>query len=165
LPASTSFRHGDGVAAVHLGVDTVVHHDRRRLVAAAEAGDVADRNVLLAGTLKGGVESRPDLVASAKVAAHVGAHAHVYLRGRAEMEVRIEAGYGMNLTYRYIDAGGECLEPVGRQITEISLYGPQFFKHDSGHSAEDLGEIKPYIRSKSANATAKRISCLHWTEI
>jgi hypothetical protein len=56
------------------------------------------------------------------------------------MEVRIEAGYGMYLTYRYIDAGGEGLEPVGWQITEISLDGSQFFKHDSGHSAQDLVE-------------------------
>jgi hypothetical protein len=73
------------------------------------------------------------------------------------MKVRIEAGYGVNLTDRYIDAGGECLEPVGWEITEISLYGPQFFKHDSGHSTQDLVEIKPYIRWKIANATAKRI--------
>ena len=73
------------------------------------------------------------------------------------MKVRVEARYRMNLTNRDIDFRGKSREPVGGQITEIALYGPQFFKHDSGHSTQDLVEIKPYIRWKSANATAKRI--------
>jgi hypothetical protein len=40
------------------------------------------------------------------------------------MKVRIEAGYGMNLTYGNIDFRGKRRKAVGGQITEISLDGP-----------------------------------------
>jgi hypothetical protein len=112
------------------------------LIAAAQAGNIADGNILLVGAFEGGVESGPDLVASAKMAGHVGAHTHVDFRGRAEVKMGIEAGYGVDLTDRNIDFCGERLEPVGWQIPEIFLYGPQLFKHDSGRSAQDLREVK-----------------------
>jgi hypothetical protein len=66
------------------------------------------------------------------------------------MKMGIEAGYGMDLTYRDINLCGEGLEPVGWQIPEVFLYGPQFFKHDGGHSAQDLGEVKtPHKMARS----------------
>jgi hypothetical protein len=46
--------------------------------------------------------------------------------------VRIKAGYGVNLTERNINAFRKCLEPVGWQVSEIALYGPQLLEHDSG---------------------------------
>ena len=57
------------------------------------------------------------------------------------MKVRIEAGYRMDLTDRDMNVPRENLKLVGRQIAEIALYSPQFFKHDSRHSAEP-SEIK-----------------------
>lgn len=60
------------------------------------------------------------------------------------MKVRIKAGYRVDLTNRNMNVRGERLELVGGQVAEIALYGPQFFKHDSGHSAS--GEIIPYLR-------------------
>lgn len=51
------------------------------------------------------------------------------------MKVRIKAGYGMDLTYGDIDFCGKRFEPVGWQVSEIALYRPQLFKHDSRHSA------------------------------
>jgi hypothetical protein len=50
------------------------------------------------------------------------------------MKVGIKAGYGMNLTYRDMDPSRKLLELVGGQVTEISLYGPQFFEHDARDS-------------------------------
>jgi hypothetical protein len=141
--------HGDGVPAVYMGVNIVIHHDRRRLVAAAEARNVTDRNFFRVRALKGGIESGTDLIPSAKMAAHVGADANVHLRWRIEMKVGIKAGYGMDLTNRDTDVRSEGLELFGGQVAEIALYGPQFFKHDSGHSAS-VGEVKPYFKMARA---------------
>ncbi len=46
------------------------------------------------------------------------------------MKVGIKAGYRMDLTYRDIDLCSKRLELVGWQVPEVSLYSPQFFKHD-----------------------------------
>ena len=51
------------------------------------------------------------------------------------MKMGIEARDRMDLTDGDVDLGGERPDLVGRQVAEISLYGPQFFKHDSRHSA------------------------------
>jgi hypothetical protein len=51
------------------------------------------------------------------------------------MKVGIKARYRMNLTYRDINRCSKRLEPVGWQVSETALYGPQFFEHDSRHSA------------------------------
>jgi hypothetical protein len=128
-------RHGDSVPAVYVRVNGVIHHHRGRLVAPAETGNITDGNFLHVGTLKGSVKGRPDLVASAQVTAHVGAHAHVDFWRRAEMKVGIEAGYRMDLTDRDVYLSRERLELIGGQVAEISLYGPQFFKHDARDSA------------------------------
>jgi hypothetical protein len=127
--------HGDGIPAVYVRVNIVIHRDRWSLVAPAQAGNVADTNFFRVGALKSGVESGADLVASTQVAAHVRTDAHVHLRCRTEMKVGIKAGYRMDLTYRDMDVRSERLELVGRQVAEIALYGSQFFKHDSRHSA------------------------------
>jgi hypothetical protein len=58
------------------------------------------------------------------------------------MKMRIKAGYRVDLTYGDMNIRGKRLEPVGWQVAEIALYGPQFFKHDLGHSAQ-VGEVRP----------------------
>jgi len=118
-----------------VSVYIVIHHDRGSVVAPAEARNITDRHFFRVRALESGVESGSNLVPSAKVAAHVRAHANIHLRWRAEMKVRIKAGYCVDLTYRDMNVRSERLELVGWQIAEIALYGPQFFKHDSGHSA------------------------------
>jgi hypothetical protein len=105
------------------------------MVAAAEAGNVTDRHFFRVSALEGGVESGPDLIPSTKMATHVRTYAHVHLRWRAEMKVGIKASYRMDLTYWDMNVRSERLQLVGGQVAEIALYGPQFFKHDSGHSA------------------------------
>lgn len=60
------------------------------------------------------------------------------------MKVGIKARYRMNLTDWNMNVRGERLELFGRQVAEIALYGSQFFKHDSGHSASR--EIISYLR-------------------
>jgi hypothetical protein len=107
-----------------VGTNIVIHDDRRSLIASAQAGDVANTNFLCVGTLKSGVESRADLVGSAEMATHVGTDAHVDFWRRAEMKVRIEAGYGVDLTDGDIDFRRKRCEAVGGQVTEISLDGP-----------------------------------------
>jgi hypothetical protein len=101
------------------------------VVATAEARNVADTDFIWVHASKNGVEFGPHLVTSAKVATHVSADSHVHLRGRAEMKVRIEARDRVNLTYWDIDFCRKRVKPVGWQVSEIALYGPQLVKHDS----------------------------------
>jgi hypothetical protein len=121
--------------AIHGVVNIVIHRDRRSLVAPAEAGNVTNANFFRVGALKGRVKGGANLVTSAKMAAHVRTDAHVHLWRRAEMKVRIKAGYRVDLTDRDVDGFSKRFEPVGWQVPEIALYRPQLFKHDSRHSA------------------------------
>lgn len=61
------------------------------------------------------------------------------------MKVGIKTCYRMDLANGDMKVRGERLELVGGQVAEIALDGPQFFKHDSGHSAS-VSEIIPYLR-------------------
>ena len=69
------------------------------------------------------------------------------------MKMGIKTCYCVDLTDRDMNIRGERLELVGGQVAEIALDGPQFFKHDSGHSAS-VGEIIPYL-IKMARAYSK----------
>jgi hypothetical protein len=50
------------------------------------------------------------------------------------MKMGIKAGYRVDLTYGDVNLSRERLELIGGQVAEISLYGPQFFKHDARDS-------------------------------
>jgi hypothetical protein len=54
------------------------------------------------------------------------------------MEVGIEAGDRVDLTHGDTDSGSKRLELVGWQVPEVSLYRPQFVKHDSRRSARGM---------------------------
>ena len=124
LTREDALHHRHGVATRYMGVDLIVHHHRRSLIASTQARDVANANFFCVGALKSGVKSRADLVGSAKMAAHVGAYTHVHLRRGAQVKVRIKARYRMNLTHGNIDFRSKCRKPVGGQVAEIALYGP-----------------------------------------
>ena len=114
----------DGFATCHVGTNIVIRDDRRSLIASAQARDVAYADLFWIGALKSGVESGADLVGAAEVATHIGTDAHVDFWWRAEMKVRIKAGYGVNLTDGDIDFRRKRCEAVGGQVTEISLDVP-----------------------------------------
>jgi len=61
------------------------------------------------------------------------------------MKVGVEAGYGMNLTYRNANFFRKLLELLGRQVAEIFLNGSQFIKHNVRDSALDC--VEPSLRS------------------
>ena len=63
---------------------------------------------------------------------HIGANSYFSRSGRSEMEVRIKAGYRMDLAERHLDLGSEFLQPIGGQIAELMLNGPEFVDQATG---------------------------------
>ena len=70
----------------------------------------------------------------------------------------IKARNRMDLTYRNSYFCREKLKLLGGQISEVSLYGPKFFKHDFGHSTQKY-EAKA-VYGETANAIPKSLRCL-----
>jgi len=52
--------------------------------------------------------------------------------GRREMKVGIETCHGMDLAERHLDFRGEFLQPIGRQVAELMLNGPEFVDQARG---------------------------------
>ena len=52
------------------------------------------------------------------------------------MEMGIEAGHRVDLTHGDVNLSRERLQLIGGQVAEISLYGPEFFKHDARDSVK-----------------------------
>ena len=48
------------------------------------------------------------------------------------MEVRIKAGYRMDLAERHLDLGSEFLQSIGGQVAELMLNGPEFVDQATG---------------------------------
>jgi hypothetical protein len=48
------------------------------------------------------------------------------------MKMWIEAGHGVDLAERYVNLGSEVLQPIGGQVAELMLNGPEFFDQAPG---------------------------------
>jgi hypothetical protein len=73
------------------------------------------------------------------MASHIDADTNVYLRGWREIEVRVKAGDGVNLTNRNLQLGRQNVQFLGRDIAELPLHGPEFLKHLArSRECEDL---------------------------
>jgi hypothetical protein len=98
------------------------------MVAAPETGNVSDRDIFGAFSskrlLEFGLQFRP----AAQVATHVRANLHLSSRRWREVKVRIETGYGVDLTDGYIDLRSELLQLIRRQVTKLLLDRPELVK-------------------------------------
>jgi hypothetical protein len=45
------------------------------------------------------------------------------------MKVGIKTGHRMDLAEWYLNLRGEFMQPVGRQVSELMLNGPEFVDH------------------------------------
>ena len=98
-------RDGDGLACVQSAINPIIDCESGGFVAATEARDVANGNVVGAAASEGLFQLRFKFRATAEVASHVGANLHFRAWRRGQMEMRIEAGDRMNLAYRDVDPG------------------------------------------------------------
>jgi hypothetical protein len=89
------------------------------------------------------------LIATAKMAAHVGADANIDLWRGTEMKVGIETRDGVNLAYRNVNFSSKDLELVRRKVTKIPLNFPKFFEHDARGSA--LSKLRSNQAGETAN--------------
>ena len=84
--------------------DMIIHRDRRRLVAAAEARDIADFHFTAPRIRKTPFNIGAQFACAIQVATHVRTHADFRSRWRGEMKMRIKAGYAVNLIQRRLRA-------------------------------------------------------------
>ena len=122
-------RHAHGCGRRHVGIDQVVHANRGSLVAAAEAGDIADDNLFGTGPAKGLLQGGFHLGAAANVAGHVTADTDVHSRRRRESKMGIETCYRVDLAERNLDFSREQLQLLDGQVAVLVLNLTQFFEH------------------------------------
>ena len=131
-------------------VDVVIHRKSRRVVTAPETGNVSDRNILGALSSKGLFQFGLQFGTAAQVATHVCANLYFRARRRREAKVRIETGYGVDLTNGHIDLCSELLQLIRRQVAKLLLDRPELIKQGArvplGFDGRvgDLKEILPF---------------------
>ena len=131
-PERTSPHEPHRAQFVEVAIDMIVDRESWRLVAAAETGDVTHSNLFRTASAESLVQPVFQVAAAAQMAGHIGADAHFSLGRRREMEVGIKTGYCMDLAERHLNLSGKILQPIGRQVTELMLYGPEFVDQAPG---------------------------------
>jgi hypothetical protein len=121
-----------GTMFIEVAVDLVIDRERGRLVAATETGDVANSNIFVAVSSESFFNAALQVESSSQVTRHIGADTHFSLGWRCEMKVGIKTGYRMNLAKGYSNSGSEFLQPIGRQVAELMLNGPEFVDQATG---------------------------------
>src|SRR3989442_12784929 len=92
--------HGLRVIGSNIRKDMIIHRDRRRLVAAAEARDIADFHFTAPRIRKTPFNIGAQFACAIQVTAHVRTYADFRSRWRGEMKMRIKASYAVNLVQR-----------------------------------------------------------------
>jgi len=113
---------------VEAAIDVAVHGKRGSLVAAAEARNVADGNVVCRVPSKSLFKVRFQFGAAAQVATHVSANSHFRLGWGREMKVRIETSYAVDLADRDIDLHGKLLQLICGQVSKLLLNRPELIE-------------------------------------
>lgn len=119
---------GSRVGRTDAAIDTVVHRERCRLVAAAKARDVADGDIVGTGSSEGLFQVCLEVRSATKVTAHVGAHLHLGTRWRREVKVRIKGGDSVYLANGNVDARGKLLKLIRRQVAKPLLDRPELIE-------------------------------------
>src|SRR5262249_15531947 len=107
--------------------------DRERMIAAAEAGDVADQDVVCVGGCETMFEIETQLSSAVEVAAHVRANTDVDFGRRCEVKVGVETGDAVNLIQRHAGPLRQSLKFRLRQEAMALLDGSQIVE-DHGAS-------------------------------
>ena len=117
---------------IEVAVDPVIDGESGRLVAAAETRHIAHSHFFRATCVECLFQAALQAGSAAQVTRHIGADADFSLRGRSQMEVRIKAGNRMDLAERHVNLDGEFLQPIGGQVAELMLNGPEFVDQATG---------------------------------
>ena len=105
------------------GKNMVVERNCGSMIAASEAGDVANLYILGAGVSESGLQRGAQLRRAVEMATHVGADAQVGLGRNGELKMRIKTGDAVNLVERRLRALGKRFEFRFWQKTVTQLDG------------------------------------------
>ncbi len=117
---------------IEVAVDPIIDRERGRLVASTETRNIPHSHFFGAACAECLFQTAFKAGSAAQMARHIGADSYFGLCGRREMEVGIKTGYCMDLAKRHVNLDGEFLQPIGGQVAELMLNGPEFVDQATG---------------------------------
>ncbi len=114
-----------GAGGGDVGENLIIDGSGWGVIAAAQAGDVANQDFLRAGGGEAMFQVGAQVAGAVEVAAHVGADADIGCGRRGQMKMGVEAGDAVNLIQGRAGALRQSFQLRLRQEAIAQLYGPQ----------------------------------------